>query len=312
MRKTTVCLLFVALCHMGIYGQTPEEMAQLREQKSIELATLESELKDLSGRVNTLKGEVADLTEKMTPYPRWDVGTLGNLGVNFTSFTEWMPKSSPNTTAITIGFTGNGYANLQQKKYFWRNGANLTLGWLKFDDRDDSEDARDFRVAADALNITSLFGYKLSEKLALSALGEYRTSVLEKKFNDPGYLDIGAGATWTPVKDLVVVFHALNYNYIFSGDDFDYQSSLGCKIVADFTRKITDGLAWKSNLSAFMSYEGSDLSNWTWINSFSTAVKGIGLGLDIGLRGNKQEALAAGRLDNPLQSYWILGLAYAL
>jgi hypothetical protein len=71
-------------------------------------------------------------------------------------------------------------------------------------------------------------------------------------------------------------------------------------------------VVWKSNLSAFLSYEGSDLSNYTWVNSFSTAVKGVGIGLDIGLRSNKQEALARGREDNPLQSYWLLGLSYAI
>jgi len=104
----------------------------------------------------------------------------------------------------------------------------------------------------------------------------------------------------------------LNYNFVFSTSEFDFKSSLGAKIVADYTKKITENIAWKSNLSAFMSYEGSDLSNWTWVNSFSTAYKGIGIGFDVGLRNNKQEALAASKTDNPLQSYWILGLSYAL
>jgi hypothetical protein len=34
--------------------------------------------------------------------------------------------------------------------------------------------------------------------------------------NDPGYLDLGAGVTWTPIKDLIVVIHPLNYHFIFS------------------------------------------------------------------------------------------------
>ncbi|MEZ4985923.1 MAG: hypothetical protein R2795_12955 [Saprospiraceae bacterium] len=57
-------------------------------------------------------------------------------------------------------------------------------------------------------------------------------------------------STWTPIKDLVVVFHPLNYNFVFSDSDFDFQSS-GTKIVADYTRQLTKGVAWKSNLSAF-------------------------------------------------------------
>jgi hypothetical protein len=110
----------------------------------------------------------------------------------------------------------------------------------------------------------------------------------------------------------VVVFHPLNYNFVFSDTEYDFQSSLGTKIVADYTRQLAKGVAWKSNLSAFISYEGADLANWTWVNGFSTAVKGVGIGLDLGLRNNKQEALAANKTDNPLQTYWILGLSYAI
>lgn len=312
MRKGVSIGVILMLCLGPVIAQTMEEMEAMKAAKTAELSALEGQLKDLGGQVEGLKKEVADLTEKLTPYPRWDVGALGNIGLSFSNFSEWLPKAQPNTTAFNIGFSSTGFANLQQKKYFWRNGANLTLGWVKFNDRDDPTDSKDFKVAADALNASSLFGYKLSEKFAISALGEYRTSVLDDKFNDPGYLDLGAGATWTPATDLVVVFHPLNYNLIFSSSGFDYKSTFGCKIVADYKRQLTEGIAWKSNLSAFVSYEGSDFSNWTWVNGLTTAVKGIGIGLDIGLRGNKQEALAAGRTDNPLQSYWILGLAYAL
>lgn len=294
-------------------AQTIEELQAEKTAKEAELAPLQAQLAELTGKVDALKADVASLTDKVTPYPRWDVGALGNLGLNLSGFDNWFSKDKPNTRAAQIGVSVNAFANLKQKKYFWRNGSNLTLGWLKFDDTSDNTDNNDFQVAADAFNISSLFGYKLSEKFAVSSLGEYRTSVLDGKFNNPGYLDIGAGATWTPVTDLVVVLHPLNYNFVFSdGDGFDYQSSLGCKVVADYKRQIIKGIAWKSNLSGFFSYEGSDLHNWTWINGFTTAYKGIGIGLDLGLRSNKQEALAADKSDNPLQTYYLIGLSYAI
>src|SRR5690606_30820728 len=211
-----------------------------------------------------------------------------------------------NRTAVTIGFSGNAFANIDQQKYFWRNSGLLTLGWLKFDDRDSEDDDNGFNIAADALNVSSLLGYKLSEKLALSTLGDFRTSVLEGRFVNPGYLDLGVGATWTPIKNLVAVFHPLNYNFVFSRDDFDYQSTTGCKIVVDYNAELTKNLAWKTNLSAFASYEGFDFSNWTWTNGFTTAVRGVGIGFDFALRQNKQEARAFDplRTDNPLQTYF--------
>lgn len=310
MKHLITFLLF--LISLSINSQTQEELLAMKAAKEAELALIEPQLKDLTATAETLKAEIATLADQTTPYPRWDIGALGNAGFNFASFNEWLSKSSPNTTAFNIAVTTNAFANLQQRKYFWRNNANLTLGWIKFDDRDDPEDSNEFEVAADAFNASTLLGYKLSEKLAISTLGEYRTSILDDKFNNPGYLDIGAGLTWTPIVDMVVVVHPLNYNFIFSSGDYEYQSSLGAKLLVDYKKEITKGLAWKSNLSAFMSYEGSDLSNWTWVNGLTTSTKGIGIGLDIGLRGNKQEALAAGRTDNPLQTYMIVGVSFAL
>lgn len=295
-------------------AQTIEELTATKAAKEAELAPLEAQLKELTGQVDALKAEVADLTDKVTPYPRWDVGALGNIGLNFANFKDWYSKSTPSTQALSLGISANGFANLDQKRYFWRNNTNLTLGWLKFKNTDIKDAGDTLQVTADAFNFISLFGYKLSEKLAISTLGEYRTSVLDSKFNNPGYLDLGVGVTWTPITDLVVVFHPLNYNLVFSDSDFNYESSLGCKVVADYKRQITKGLAWKSNFSGFFSYKDSDLHNWTFVNGVTTAVRGIGIGLDLGLRKNKQEALAADplRSDNPLQFYYLIGLSYAI
>src|SRR4030095_6509286 len=309
--KYFTCILF-AFCYSFLHAQTTEELAATRAVKQAALDTLEPKLKDLSGRVDALKADIAAIDELIAPYPRWDVGALGNIGFDFSNFNNWFSKSSPNTTAFNIGITTTGYANLDQRKYFWRNNANVTAGWIKFDDRDDPEDSDDFKVSADAFNLSSLFGYKLSEKWALSALGDYRTALLDGQFNDPGYLDLGAGVTWTPIRDLIIVVHPLNYHFIFSSGVFDYEPSLGAKLVADYKKEITKNFTWKTNASAFVSYEGSDLSNWTWTNSFSTATKNIGLGFDFGLRGSKQEALAAGHTDNPLQSYFIVGISFKL
>lgn len=309
--STLLALIFLLSWQLGV-AQTTEELQQMKDEKAAELSKLQGELSELTGKVDALTAEVGSLTDQLTPYPRWDKGLLGTVGLNFSTFNDWLLRDQPNTSAVNIGFSTTGFVNGDFEKSFWRNNLTLTLGWLKFDDKDNPDDIDEFQVSADAFNLSSLFGYKLSDKWAVSTLGEYRTSILEGRFNNPGYLDLGVGATWTPVQDLVVVIHPLNYNFVFSDQDFDFQSSLGAKIVADYTRAITKGVNWKSNLSAFMSYEGSDLSNWTWVNGISTAVKGVGIGLDVGLRNNKQEANAAMLSDNPLQTYWILGLTYAV
>lgn len=305
----TILLLLPAI---ALHAQTEEALMAEKEAKSTTLDSLQKELKALTKQVDGLKSDVANLTDQLTPYPRWEKGLLGNVGLNFANFDNWLPKDQPSTSAINIGITSTAFINGEWENAFWRNSANLTLGWLKFDNKNIDEENDGFQVSADALNVSSLYGYKLSPKFAISTLGEYRTSVLDGKLNNPGYLDLGVGATWTPVRNLVVVVHPLNYNFVFSEEEFDFESSLGAKVVADYTRNIVKGLNWKSNFSGFISYEDTDFSNWTWINTLSTAYKGIGIGLDIGLRNNKQEALNAGRDDNPLQTYWILGLSYAI
>jgi hypothetical protein len=310
--RRRISLFMVVICFSTIVlsAQTTDTLVALQAAKAAELATLEAQLTELTATVDALKTEVADLTDKITPYPRWDIGAHGNIGLNISNFSDWLSKDSPNTNAVSLTFTGNSFLNLDQKKYFWRNKLNLALGWQKFDDEEDPTDD-DFESSADAATINSLFGYKLGEKLAISALGEYRSTVIDN-FNDPGYLDVGAGITWTPITDLYVVVHPLNYNYIFFDEGYEYTSSFGTKLFIDYKRQITKGLAWTSNISAFLSYEGMDYSNWTWINGLTTDVKGIGLGLDFGLRSNNQEAEAAGLSTNPLQTYWVFGVTFVI
>jgi len=312
MKKVILAMAICLALILPSHAQTIEEMQALKTSMAADLAALQPTLDSMKAVADALTAQMADLLEKITPYPRWDNGASGNLGFNFSSFNDWLSKSSPNTTAFNIAIAGNGHINYLQKKYFWRNSLNLTLGWQKFDDRDDPTDSKDFKVTADAATLNSLYGYKLSEKLALSVMAEYRTSLLDDKFNEPGYLDLGAGITWTPVKDLLVVFHPLDYNFVFSTSAFDYQSTFGCKVVADYKAQLAKNLAWKTNLSAFASYKGIDFSNWTWTNGITTSVKGFGLGFDFGLRGNRQEASEYGLSDNPLQTYWIFGISYAL
>ncbi len=291
--------------------------AQTEEELKAQMGPKKDSIAAIQGRVNALQAQLDAL-------PGWKIGAFGTIGGSFSGFNNWFSQGIPNNSSGTIGFTVNAFANQQEEKFFWRNSANVNLNWVKLDDKDDPNDDDGFRESTDVFNITSLYGYKLSDKFAVSTLGEYRTTILSN-FNDPGYLDVGVGGTWTPIADLVVVIHPLNYNFVFSNDDTIFNSSLGAKIVADYTKQI-GAVSFKTNLSMFQSYESGDLSNWTWTNSFAyTLWKVIGVGFDFGLRNNKQETLnyivnnaptpdptaTFDTIDNELQTYWTLGLSYS-
>jgi len=320
MTRKLLLLFVVCFASNFAFSQTLEELTTQKTAKEAELATLA----DALAKADAIKADIAGIDGKLANLQGWQVGALGNLGLNFSQFNKWLGAANPDVYTASYGATGNLFANLQTEGYFWRNGLNVIATKTKVALTEADKEANEFETTADAVNLNSLFGYKLNSKWAISALGEYRSTLLDN-FNNPGYLDIGAGATWTPIPNAVVVFHPLNYNFVMADDALSYESSLGCKIVADYSRALPVGVAWKTNLSAFVSYgDTPNLSNWTWTNGLSANVwKGIGVGLEFGLRGNKQEALNFTQIaqedttlgfddiDNQVQSYWVLGLSYS-
>ncbi len=300
------------------------------------LEALKTELAAKKAAADAAAGEAAAVQAKIDALPGWRTGGLGILGFNLNNSSDWFANAIPNSSSRGLSFGLSGFANQIQPKYFWRNNGTLNLGAVRFEDTSiDYAEGEEpaLQVTTDAIQVTSLYGYRLNDKIAISALGDFKTLFLGTRlqndvpdslatgFLNPGYLDIGAGITWTPIANLVAVFHPLNYNFVFANDAYNFQSSLGSKIVVDYTQSLPKGIAWKSNLSAFLSYKDvPELSNWQWTNGFSfTAFKGVGVSLEYALRNNKQEALNLGKnvdgsalTENKLQQYFIMGLSYSL
>lgn len=304
MKKLIYALLFVS-CSFSMSAQTAAELKKEQAPKKAQIAKL--------------KGEVAVLQAKIDALPGWRVGAFGTIGGSLSGFKNWYSRTAPNAGAGNIGITINGFANLIKETFFWKNSGTVNLGWVKLDDKSVDGDAG-FETATDVFMISSLYGKRINKKWAASALIEYRTSLIDN-FNDPGYLDFGGGFTWTPINKLVVVVHPGNYNFVFSKGETVFKSSLGAKVVADYATKIKK-LSVKSNLSIYQSYKSNDLSNWALTNALGyTLFKKIGLGFELGLRQNKQEALNNALMTdtnavfktiaNKLQSYWLLGMSYA-
>jgi Protein of unknown function (DUF3078) len=304
---TSLFLLFISFS----FSQTMDELKAEQKTKKDSIAALQAKVNAIQTKIDALPG--------------WRTGAFGTIGGSFSNFNNWYAQGTPNISSGNIGLTVNAYANLIQEKFFWRNTLTANLNWVKLDDKDNPNDDNSFKPTTDVFNLSSLYGKNLNKKWAVSGLLEYRTTLLNN-FNDPGYLDLGVGVTWTPITDLVIVIHPLNYNFVFSKENTVFDSSLGAKILADYTRQIGN-VSFKSNLSLFQSYKSSNLSNWTWTNSFGyTLWKKIGVGFDFGLRSNKQEAfnnlLNSGiqfivpptfdDVNNKLQSFWTLGLSYSL
>ena len=284
-------------------GQDAETLKAEKDELSAQIAELQGQLAPLQSRVNTIDEELKVLAG-------WRTGTFGTLGFNLSQFNTWIKGANPNSTSSTVLASFNGFANKKTDSWFWRNSGNINLGWQKLDIDTEGGEEADYEKIADVLRITSLYGKNISPKVAVSAQGEFNTALLDN-FNNPGILDLGAGVTLLPSDNLVVVIHPLNMHWVF-GDAAQFDSGLGAKLTADYSKTFPGGLTWRSNLTSFLPYSSTEpsLREYTWTNSLAfTAWKGIGVGLEFALRNAPVETFG---LDSDNQSYFILGLSYAL
>ncbi len=292
----TVILLSTSLL---IFGQTADEF-------KAEKSELQTQLSELQGQVNQLQGRINTINNELELLGGWSTGTFGTLGFNLSRFNNWIKGANPNAVSSTILGSFSGFANKKTANSFFRNNVNINLGWQKLDINTTEGEATKFERVADVLRINSIYGRNVSSKLALSALGEYNTALLSN-FNNPGILDLGVGFTILPIQNMVVVLHPINYHWVF-GDNPDFSSALGAKMVADYVKTFFGGITWRSNLTAFVPYSSQEpsLREYTWVNGLSfSAWKGIGVGIDYAFRN------AAVEFDG-LQSYLIIGLSYSL
>ncbi|MDH3649016.1 MAG: DUF3078 domain-containing protein [Saprospiraceae bacterium] len=296
MRKFYLISLLFLFAVSVSSAQTLEELQSLKSEKAAQAA-------EIQGQLDAVNGEIAGIDAQLDAFPGWETGAFGTIGLNFNRFTDWAKGANPNSTSTTISGSFNGFANYDQPKLFWRNSGNIAIGWQKLDTDTKEGSDTDLEQVADVFRINSLLGYKLSDKWAVSALADYNTSILSN-FNDPGILDIGVGATWTPFENFLVVIHPLNY-HIIMGDDPAFENATGAKIVADYGATF-EGITWRTNFNTFVPYKSNDpnLGEWTWTNSFSANVwKGIGVGIEFAFRKADIETTAT-------QNYFLLGLSY--
>ena len=315
--------IFSILVFSAILGQSNGELYAQRKEKQAELAEKEAEMAKVKAELDAVNAQIAAL-------PGWDFGINALLGMDFSGNRQWYAIPNPNSKSngATVGF--GIQLNYDQPKYFWNNLFNANINRVVTQLVKDGEELESVN---DALSISSLFGYKLSKKISLSAEAKYSSTVLN--FNDPGKLVVGAGITYTPFANHFVSIHPLAYEKNWPGELI---SAPGAKLAAFYKRKIGEKIQWNSIFNAFASYSGGtmtltgpnqseevelsagELFNWTWINGFNTSLwKGIGFGLNIGLRQDRQIAARAyynineERIgNNPLQAYYTLGLSYSL
>lgn len=316
-------MLFLAL-FMAAFGLQAQTVEELKTKK----ADLVTQQKAKQAEADAFSAEIGSLTKQIEILSGWQTGLSGLVGLNFGSSNNWQANANPNSSSSTLNIGINAFANNIKEKTYWRNTLTTNVGWQGLDNNtNDDEEGTDFleNRNVDLLIFSSLYGFRLSEDIAITVLGDLNTSVFN--FLAPGTADIGVGATWTPksIPNLVVVVHPLTYHFAFSAlDNVDTQSAIGAKLKATYSHEFPGGIVWSSNFGTFLPYSNdktaityidengleqtSDegLFEYTWINSLNIADvwKGVGVGLTYGIRDAKFE------FPGGTQSYTAIGLTY--
>ncbi len=299
--------------------------AQTIDELKAQKAKLVSEANAKQGEVDALNAQIADLSKKIDMMSGWLTGFSGLLGFDLNKSNNWVaaPNKDASSSSLNIGLTA--FANKMTEKTMFRNKGLISKSWQDVDLAGEAdEDGLFDNGTVDILNLSSLYGYRIHPKFAISALGELNTSI--EGFLAPGSIDLGVGGTWTPNNNLVVVIHPLNYHIGFSGlDGIQSSGAIGAKLRADYTNTFHIAgkkVAWSSTLTSFVPYTGektifpdpenpgstyeAGLFEYTWSNSLSFELwKGIGVGIGFGIRQADFESRDS-------QNYYSLGLSYSL
>ncbi len=316
MTKSIWMSAFLILTFLTGYSQKVEELKQTRAEK-------QAMLDEKKAEADALQSEITGLTDQIHLLAGWRTGLAGIVGFNIFEANQWAGNPNPNSSSIGLNVNLTAFANRNEEKWFWNNKLLANKAWQTVDvEEQDGGDLFD-NSTADLLNISSLFGYKLTDKVALSAMAEMNTSI--EMFLAPGTADIGIGATWTPANNLTVVVHPFNYRISFPEmGGVESQGAIGAKVRVDYGRDLLikeKTISWASTLTAFLPYgdesleitdkagvvQEAGLEELTWLNTFSfTLWKGIGVGATFGVRRADFEVY------EDWQSYYSIGLSYAL
>ncbi|MDF1695500.1 MAG: DUF3078 domain-containing protein [Saprospiraceae bacterium] len=298
-------ILSIALLVLGFNAQ-----AQTIEELKAKKAELSSQASAKQAEVDALNGEINSLNSEITILSGWDTGFSGNIGFDLNKSSNWVASPNADASSSSLALSLATYANKTTEKMLWRNKGLLNMAWQDVNLGEAAVDTMSLfdNGTVDILNLSSLYGYRIHEKFAITALAELNTSV--SNFVNPGAFDFGVGGTWTPSNHLVVVIHPLNYHAALSRTDgIDSAGALGLKLRADYTNSYTiagKNFNMSSTLTGFVPYSDEEIMEYTWVNSISFELwKGIGVGIGAGLR--------KADFESPdTQTYYSFGLTYNL
>ncbi len=160
---------------------------------------------------------------KDTSNKTWKKGGLLSLNLSQSSLTNW--AAGGEDYAFSVNAALSGYAYYKKGIHSWDNTVNINLGYI-------NNTSLGARKNDDRFDIVSKYGREINAKLNFSTLFNIRsqffdgynfptatTQVLNSAFMAPGYILLGTGLDYKPVKNLSIFFSPLTARWVIVNND---------------------------------------------------------------------------------------------
>jgi len=189
-----------------------------------------------------VKKEAADTVPAV-----WRKGGLFSVNVSQGSLSNW--AAGGDEFALSLNVLSSLYAFYKKDRHAWDNTFDFYYGFVR-------TTSLGSRKNDDRIDLFSKYGYALSPKWNIAALGNFRTQlfkgyiyedsarVLASDFLAPAYLLLGLGFNLTPTPDFSVYLSPFTARWTFVQND---------SLSAKGANGVAPGRKWKSELGAFLS-----------------------------------------------------------
>ena len=197
------------------------------------------------------------------PVSPWKKGILTQIGFSQLSLTNWAAGGSG---SVSLNTFLDIYGDYAKGKHLWANDLQLGYGFIQsFEDG--------YKKSDDRIIFDSKYGYRVSDKLYLSAIYNFRSQFAEgfdkngarvSAFFAPAYTSVGLGVDYQPFKNFSINFAPLTGKLVMvsleelrpiygnAPDQFS-RFELGAQLKVDNVLEVKD-FKVKSSLTLFSDY----------------------------------------------------------
>ncbi len=240
--------------------------------------------------------DAADTAQKT-----WKKGGLYGLNISQGSLSNW--AAGGEDFSLSINSLLSLYAFYKKEKISWDNTFDFNLGYVK-------TTSLGGRKNDDRFDLLSKGGYALTSKLSLAALFNIRSQIFRgytfddnvksysSNFMAPGYILLGVGLDYKPIKDLSIFFSPVTARWVIVRDTALSNRGLygvepgkssalefGAFASINYLKEISKSITYKGRLDLFSNYrhnpENIDLYMTNLLNVKLSRVLSLSWGLDL-------------------------------